>query len=228
MCLQETKVQNEEFPSRLFEDAGYHPVFHGQKSYNGVAVLCAGKPDSVSFGFNDGKGTEEARLIHVKKGSLNLVNTYVPQGREPGSRHFSYKMEWFWRLLDYFKRNVAARESLLWCGDFNAAPTADDVHDPVRLEGHVCFCEPVRRVMETFRQWGMEDVFRRHHQGPGYYSFFDYRRKDSVLKNRGWRIDHVWATSALAQKSVKAWIDLEPRMEKRPSDHTVVAVQFDM
>ncbi len=241
VCLQETKVQDPDFPVAVFRDAGYHAAFRGEKSYNGVAILSTVKPTRVAFGLDDDGPADEARLAAATVRGLRVVNTYVPQGRATDDPMFAYKLEWLARLRAYFERLAHGRTGaerhgagradaprILWMGDLNVAPEPIDVHDPKRLLGHVCFHPDVRRALDAMRQLGFEDVFRRHVPSPGHYSFFDYRVKDAVERNVGWRVDHVWATAPLARRSTAAWIDLAPRRAEGTSDHAPVVAEFDV
>jgi exodeoxyribonuclease-3 len=121
LCIQETKVQDQDFPREPFEDSAYHCTFRGQKSFNGVAILSKTPPTSVSFGFGDGDAKEEPRMITVFIDGIPIVNTYIPQGTAPDSERFQYKLEWFHRLHDYFSTHFQPSEPLVWLGDFNVA-----------------------------------------------------------------------------------------------------------
>lgn len=226
LCLQETKVQDRDFPEEEIREAGYHVIFRGEKSYNGVAIICQSPPDKVSYGLGTRKEADETRLIAAVIDGVNVVNTYVPQGRDPESEHFGYKLKWFDRLLSFFKKNYTPESPLVWVGDLNIAPEDKDVHDPKRLLGHVDFHPEVQKKLEKVMAWGFVDVFRKHKPGPGEYSFWDYRVKGAMEKGFGWRVDHIMATRAMADKSVSAWIDKEPRKAPKPSDHTPIAASF--
>ena len=231
VCLQETKAQDPDFPLASFRDLGYEAAFRGEKSYNGVAILSTVKPTRVAFGLDDEGPADEARLAAATIRGLRVVNTYVPQGRATDDPMFAYKLEWLARLRTYFERLASERAGggrVLWMGDLNVAPEPIDVHDPKRLLGHVCFHPDVRRALDEMRRLGFEDVFRRHVPGPGQYSFFDYRVKDAVGRNVGWRVDHIWASAPLARRSTAAWIDLEPRRAEGTSDHAPVVAEFDV
>jgi exodeoxyribonuclease-3 len=228
LCLQETKVQDSDFPRKPLEEAGYHCTFRGEKSYNGVATLSKIPPDKVSFGFDDGQAGEEPRLLVATIQNIPVVNTYVPQGYEPGSEKFQYKLRWFGRLLDYFSRHFHPDLPLLWVGDFNVAPEPIDVYDPGRLLGKVGFHPEEHRALSAVKAWGFVDVFRRHQAEEKMHTFWDYRIPRALERGLGWRLDHIWATFCLANKSTRAWIDVQPRALHKPSDHTFLAAEFDM
>jgi exodeoxyribonuclease-3 len=227
LCLQETKVQDEDFPAEPIRDAGYHVVFRGQKAYGGVAIISREEPREVAFGFDDGREPVEARLIRAVIGGIPVVNTYVPQGRTPDSEHFQYKLEWLARLRAFLERYYSPQEPLLWMGDFNVAPEPIDVYDPKRLKNHADFHPEAREALEHVKEWGFVDVFRLHHPDePEQYTFWDYRVRDALERGLGWRVDHIWATAPLADKSSRAWIDVEARRAERPSDHTFLVAEF--
>lgn len=228
LCVQETKVVDEDFPAAEIGSLGYRAVYRGEKSYNGVAVLSRHEIEGVSCGF-DGNGSDEGtRLIAVRVMGVDIVNTYVPQGTSPDSDRFQYKLQWFGRLLDYFSRRFTPGGRLVWLGDFNVAPEPIDVHDPKRLLGHVGYHPDEHRALAAVKSWGFVDIFRKHHPEAGHYTFWDYRVRDSVARGLGWRVDHIWATGAMAALSVDASIDREPRTWEKPSDHTPLVAEFSL
>jgi exodeoxyribonuclease-3 len=227
VCLQETKVQDEDFPVAPFWEVGYHVAFRGQKAHAGVAIVSRVEPQEVAFGLDDGGEPDEPRLIRAVIRGVPVVNTYVPQGRSPDSEHFRYKLEWLARLRAFFHRHYSPQAPLLWMGDFNVAPEPIDVHDPDKLKKHVAFHPDARAALEQVRAWGFLDVFRRHHaEEPGHYTFWDYRVRGALERGIGWRVDHIWATEPLARRSTRAWIDVDARRAERPSDHTFLVAEF--
>lgn len=227
LAVQETKVQDAEFPETEIETAGYHVVFCGQKAYNGVAVISRNPPDAVVSGF-DGEA-DKTRILRVRFGDIEIINTYAPQGRERESEQYRYKLEWFRRFADLLQAAYSPEGKVIWLGDLNVAPEAIDVHDPVALEGHVCFNRELTALFYDVCSWGLFDVFRKHHPEPEQYTFFDYRTFGAVSRKMGWRIDHILATKPLRDRSWNAWIDLEPRRSKvfKPSDHTFLVAEFE-
>jgi exodeoxyribonuclease-3 len=229
LCMQETKVEDEKFPAKEFEAAGYHVVFKGQKRYNGVAIASLVKPDRVSIGLDDGGPADGDRLIRGVFSGIPVVNTYVPQGYDREDPRFQYKLLWFKRLRELFARHYSPENPLIWCGDLNVAPEQIDVHNPKRLLGHVCFNPEVWDVYDSVKAWGLVDVFRKHHPGEaGQYTFFDYRVPKAVERGLGWRVDHILATPVLANQSISSFIDMRPRLAEKSSDHTMVTAEFEV
>ncbi len=218
LCLQETKVQDAEFPADAFRLAGWHIAFQGEKSYNGVALVSKTAPDEVSFGL-DSEPADPTRLVHARFGKIHVVNTYVPQGREIDHAMYAYKLAWFARLKQYFQKNIGAGAPLLWCGDLNVARHPIDVTNPENKKDHVCYHQAVRDAFEDVLAFGFTDLFRKHNPELVDYSFYDYRAPFNPDQKRGWRIDYVLATPPLAQTSAAAAIDIVPRTRPKPSDH---------
>jgi exodeoxyribonuclease III len=228
LCLQETKVQDSEFDSLPFLELGYSIVFRGQKATSGVAIASLEPLADVRIGFGDGEDPDDGpRLIRARLGDLLVINTYVPQGKSLDHPDYAYKLRFFSRMRALLERESSPAEPLVWVGDLNVAPTDSDVTHPENKRDHVCFHEDVKETFEAIKGWGLVDVFRKHRPGEGEFSFFDYRVKDSLARNIGWRIDHVLATKPLAETSVDAWVDRLPRSWERPSDHTPVVAVFD-
>jgi len=172
LTVQETKVQDADFPTGEFDRSGYKYVFKGQKSYNGVAIFSKSEIANAEFGFED-EPKDQARLIKAEINDIVIVNTYVPQGYSPESEKFEYKVNWFNRLLAYFDKNFKPTDPVLWVGDFNVAPQPIDVYDPEGLLGHVCYHPDVHKALQRVCQWGFVDVFRMHCDEPGQYTFWD-------------------------------------------------------
>ncbi len=226
LCVQETKVQDDDFPKQAFSETGYEYVFKGQKSYNGVGIFSRRHIENVQIGFDD-VPKDEPRLIKAEINGIVIVNTYVPQGYLPDSQKFDYKLNWFDRLLNFFERHFMPTDPIVWVGDFNVAPEPIDVYDPVSLLGHVCFHPDVHEALKKVMSWGFVDVFRMHCKEPGQYTFWDYRMRNAFKTNRGWRLDHIMATQPLADKSAACYIDKNPRLAERPSDHTPIIAEFN-
>lgn len=226
LCVQETKVQDVDFPAEPFDQAGYNYIFKGQKSYNGVAIFSKDKPKNITFGLDDDP-QDQPRLIKAEIKSIAIVNTYVPQGYLPDSEKFQYKLDWFGRLRRYFEKHFKPADPVIWVGDLNIAPEPIDVYDPKALLGHVCYHPAVHKALQEVMQWGFVDVFRMHNKNAGEYTFWDYRMINSFKRNLGWRLDHIMATKPLAEKCIACRIDKKPRIAEKPSDHTPIIAEFD-
>ena len=228
LCVQETKVQDPHFPLEAFAETGYHAVYKGMKSYNGVAIFTKERPQHVFHGLRDDQEPDEPRLLHIKLNGIDILNTYIPQGYLIDSPKYAYKLAWFKRLRDYFAKHLDPQKQALWCGDMNVAPEAIDVHHPEAHEDHVCFHKDARAAYQTAKDWGFQDVFRKLHPDKQLFTFFDYRYPSAVQANRGWRIDHILATAPLAERCTHVDVDLEPRLAPRASDHTFLWAEFDV
>ena len=227
LCLQETKAKTEDFPELLFSELGYNVACCGLGGHAGVAIVSPHKISKVSFGLLS-EPHDEDRLVEAVVEGVTIVNTYVPQGREVEDEWFAYKLEWFKRLGRHFDEKYTPRKRLAWVGDFNVAPEQRDVYAPEKLLDHVDFHPEARAALGRLRNWGFVDVFRVHNDEAGQYSYYDYRAKDPIGKGTGWRVDHIYATKPLANKSTAAYIDLEPRRAEKPSDHTFVVAEFEL
>ena len=227
LAIQETKVQDADFPLDAFDDTGYKIIYRGQKKYNGVAILSK-EPATDVVSHLPQDASDQARFLKAKVGPVTILNTYVPQGMEVDSEKFEYKLNWFRWLRDYMDAHHNPDEPLVWLGDLNVARTDIDVHDPKRLWGHVCFCEPVQKSLEEVMDWGLTDVFRKFHPEPDHYTFWDYRAPNALKRNAGWRLDYIMTTDTLTKVCKRCWIDRDPRGWEKPSDHTFLLAEFDI
>jgi exodeoxyribonuclease-3 len=225
LCIQETKVQDKDFPSEPFREKSYEVIFTGQKSYNGVAIVAKSEIESIRRGLYEIEG-EEARFIAVYLSNIPIINVYVPQGFAPNTEKFDYKLRWLKDLLSHLQRFHDPAQPLLMAGDFNVALDDRDVYDPKGLDGEVGFHPDERAAMRDLLSWGLVDVFRQHRPEGGHYTFWDYRIPNGFKRNLGWRIDYLLATKPLADLSEKAWIDKTPRAQPKPSDHTFLIAEF--
>jgi exodeoxyribonuclease III len=227
LCLQETKVQDKDFPVKEFEDLGYQVAFRGQKSYNGVAIVSRHPMTEITKGLY-GEEAEEARFVSASIRGLSILNAYVPQGVAVGSERFQYKLRWLSDLLDHMQSHHEAGSPLLLMGDFNVALEPIDVYDPEGLRGQVCFHPDEQAMLRRFLDWGLVDVFRKHHPEGGHYTFWDYRVPNALKRKMGWRIDYLLATRPLAAKSKDSRIDTAARLAEKPSDHTFLIAEFEL
>ena len=225
LFLQETKVQDKDFPVKAIEETGYYVVFNGQKSYNGVALISKQPPEATRKNLYEGGG-EEARFLSAKIGDIPVINVYVPQGFAVGTEKFQYKLRWMKDLLEHIKRNYGPDTPLLMAGDFNVAFRPIDLFDPEKYRGDVGFHPDEQAALQEFFDWGLVDIFRKHQPDGGHYTFWDYRIPNAFKRKMGWRIDLILATAPMADKSRKAWIDTEPRTGPKPSDHTFIIAEF--
>ena len=226
LCIQETKVEDKDFPLLQMKQLGYNCVYCGEKSYNGVAILSKEPMEEVSFGFNDGEKDFPTRVIYAKYKGIWILNTYVPQGKEITHTDYQVKLEFLSRIKRFMDNNSIYDLPFLWTGDMNVAPTEIDLTNPKTNRENVCFYLPLREKFSLISD-GLVDLFRKFHPESGHYSFFSYLVKDSLSRNIGWRVDHIFATESLAKKSCGCYIDRTPREWDRPSDHVPVVAVFD-
>ncbi len=226
MCLQETKVRDEDFPADAFRGAGYHPSFRGMKAYNGVATLTRVKPEKVIHGLHEGPDNEDFRIIQTVVGGIPVINTYVPQGSTITSEKYAFKLEWFRRLREYFETSLNPESPAIWVGDLNVAPEPIDVYHPDKRVNDVDFHIDARNAFKATAAWGFVDVFRKLHPDVVQYTYWDYFR-NALQRNFGWRIDHILATAPLADRCIAAEVDMAPRQGSGTSDHTIVWAEFE-
>jgi exodeoxyribonuclease-3 len=226
VCLQELKVTDADFPFDEVRAAGYEAAVHGQKTYNGVAVLSRTPITEVEAGMGDGVDDPEARLISVRTAEVRVVSAYVPNGKMVGSDKWAYKLGWLARLRAYLDRTADPAAPLVLCGDFNVAPEDRDVARPDEWRGTVLCHEDARAALGAVVGWGLVDAIRLHHTGEGPYTWWDYRML-GFPKNNGLRIDHILVTRPLAERCREAYVVRDERKGKLPSDHAPVVAVFE-
>ncbi len=227
VCLQETKCTDEQFPADALRGAGYHAAYHGQKSYNGVAILSKLEPRDVRTALCDEEEDAQARVIVATVGDFRVFSVYAPNGQAVGSPAYDYKLKWYARLRNCLLQNEAAASKLVVCGDFNVAPEDIDVHDPLLWSGAIMCSDGERAAFRSLCDAGLRDTLRLKHREAGLFSWWDYRML-SFPKNRGLRIDGVLASDELAARCIDAGIEREMRKGKEPSDHAPVWATFDL
>jgi exodeoxyribonuclease-3 len=227
MCLQETKVQDRDFPAEPLRSAGYYVTFRGKSGYNGVATLTVSAPERVLYGFREGVDEEDDRALLTVVGGVPILNTYVPQGYKINSDKYAFKLQWFDRVRGYFDEHLDPARPAIWLGDLNVAPEPIDVYHPDRRVNDVDFHIDARNAYKTAVAWGFTDVFRRLYPDRVQYTYWDYFR-NAFENNWGWRIDHILATPPLAERCRATDVDLAPRRAPGASDHTVVWADFDV
>jgi exodeoxyribonuclease-3 len=227
LALQETKCEDSKFPAADFEECGYHVAFHGQKTFNGVAIVSPHPIQNVRTGFGDPTWPEDARIISADIEGYRILNTYVPNGTAVGTDKFEYKLRWLERFRRLLDERYRPTDNLVWLGDINIAPTSDDVYNPKRFYGAVGHHPLEWEALDRIRDWGLVDIFRRFQQGPGHYTYWDFIIVTAAEKNFGWRIDHIYTPQHLAERAKSCWIDREMRFAPKPSDHTFVIAEFE-
>jgi exodeoxyribonuclease III len=225
LALQETKLADDDFPRLEIEAAGYQVVHHGQKTYNGVAILSRGPLADVSFGIA-GFEDPQRRVLAATYGGVRVVDVYVPNGESVGSDKFAYKLDWLERLRRHLVEELERHPRLVLVGDFNIAPEERDVHDPALWDGRVLFSGPERAALRELFGIGLADSFRLFEQPERQYSWWDYRM-NAFRRKMGLRIDHILISAPLRSHCVSCRIDIEPRRRERPSDHAPVVAAFE-
>lgn len=222
LCLQELKCEDKAFPLAEIEAAGYHAVFNGQKTYNGVAILSRTPATDVQRdipGFAD----EQRRIIAATVDGVRVISAYVVNGQALGSEKFAYKMDWLAALTRWLGEELAQHPQLALAGDFNIAPDARDAHPDWKDEIHVSV--PEREAFQRLLALGLADAFRCFEQPEKVFSWWDYRMM-AFRRNFGLRIDHILLSAPLAARATRCWVDKAPRKLERPSDHAPVVVEL--
>jgi len=225
VCLQETKCTDEQFPALALQSTGYDAVYHGEKSYNGVAILSKVKLRNIRASLCDEVVDLQARVISATSRNLRVYSVYAPNGQAVGSAAYEYKLDWYKRLRDCLAKEKDV--DLVVCGDFNVAPGDTDVHDPQLWRGAIMCSDGERRAFQQLCGIGLRDTLRLHPHEPGVFTWWDYRML-AFPKNRGLRIDAVLASGALAEKCTASGVDREMRKGKDPSDHAPIWADFDL
>ena len=224
-CLQELKVPDDDFPVGAFSEIGYHSYFTGQKSYNGVAILSKQPLENVETNLPDFEDPQR-RFIKADYQGITLVNVYVPNGQALDSDKFVYKRAWFAKLQLAMRNYLVQNSKVVLVGDFNITPSDSDVHDHAKWRGKI-HCSAIERLMlQNLMSEGLFDTYRRFHQQPDQFSWWDYRT-DGYSRNEGLRIDLILSSSDLLDVAEDCVIDESPRKLERPSDHTPVVVQYN-
>ena len=225
--LQETKLEDHRFPDDALLEAGYRSVFHGQKTYNGVAILARDRSIAdvqVAIpGFDD----PQARAIAATVGEVRIVNLYVVNGQDVGTEKYAYKLRWLEAVHAWLSDELRRYPKLVVLGDFNIAPDARDVHDPaVWNDDHILTSTAEREALQRLLALGLYDGFRLHNDEGGIFSWWDYRQA-AFRRNLGLRIDLTLVSEGLRGAAVASGIDRTPRQWERPSDHAPAFVVLD-
>ena len=228
VCLQETKVADDAFAETLGDELssrGYEAAVHGEVAWNGVAILSRVGLDEVVTGLADGPGfpRPEARAVAATCDGVRVHSVYVPNGREPDSDHYRYKLAWLGALRDVV---AAGPDATVVCGDMNIAPTDADVFDPDAYIGQTHVTPPERAALAALQAVGLHDVVREHWPRERVFTYWDYRA-GMFHQDLGMRIDLILAGDPVAARVQAAWVDRQARKGKGPSDHAPVIVDLD-
>jgi len=232
LCLQEIKLETERFPHERMEALGYRAVVAGQKGYNGVAIVSRHQlppAEAVQIGV-PGFDDPQRRAIAATFGDLRVIDLYVVNGQTVGSDKFAYKLAWLAACTDWLQAEARRWSRLAVVGDFNIAPTDDDVHDPAAWAGQVLCSEEERAFFRRWLDLGLVDSFRLFAQPPRTFSWWDYRNL-AFPKNLGLRIDHILVSAPLAERCRSVEIHRDERKgrdDDKPSDHAPVTASFDL
>ncbi|MAS08633.1 exodeoxyribonuclease III [Salinisphaera sp.] len=229
LALQETKLTDDKFPVDALLEAGYHAVFNGQKTYNGVALLSRQPAEDVVHalpGFED----DAKRVIAGTVDGTRVIGVYCPNGKDIDNPSYTYKLEWFAALATWLADELTRHDRLVLTGDFNIAPRPCDTYDADKWEGRILCSEPERAALQTLLDAGLTDLwplFEADKEGRHCFTWWDYRH-GGWARNAGLRIDHVLASSALRKVCTGCKAHVGERGRKRPSDHVPVVAEFDL
>lgn len=231
LCLQEIKCTDETFPREAFESLGYNCAVHGQKSYNGVAVLSKRPLEDITPRLPRGDGDDHARYLETvlsgARGIVRVASIYAPNGNPIGTDKFRYKLAWLNRLAAHAQDLLALEEPIVLMGDFNVIPMPEDCYDPKAWEMDALFQPESRAALRRLSNLGYTDAFRACHDEPHRYTFWDYTA-GCWQRNRGIRIDHVLLSPQAADRLKGCCIDREVRGRERPSDHVPVWCELEI
>lgn len=221
LCLQETKVEDAGFPLEPLEKLGYHVATFGQRSYNGVAILSTQPLADVSREFGDGQDDGDARVIAATTHGMRVVCLYVPNGQELTSDRYPYKLAWYGRLRAYLERTAKPTDPLVVCGDMNVTPDDRDVWSPEKWKDQIHCSTPEREALANMTAFGLIDLFRAKYPDARTWSWWDYRGV-SFFKDQGLRIDVIYGTQPIADRTTSVTIDRNARKGQDASDHAPV------
>jgi len=229
VCLQETKCVDEAFPREPLEALGYNVAVHGQKTFNGVAILSKFKFDEVTPRLPGDADDDHARFLEATvstaRGALRVACIYLPNGNPPETDKYSYKISWMDRLCKYADERLQLEEPLVLAGDYNVIPTPADVHDPAAWAKDALFLPQTREKFRALAHLGLTDAIRAVSDDRGLYTFWDYQA-GAWQKNWGIRIDHLLLSPQAADRLSAAGIDKHVRSWEKPSDHVPVYVDL--
>mgnify|MGYP000022268574 CR=1 FL=1 len=225
LAIQETKAENAHFPAAVFEELGYHVIFHGQKSYNGVAMITKLPLSDVITHLPGSDDDKECRLMAATLGDLRIINVYVPNGQDLNTAKYEYKLQWLERFKDFVEAQLKDYPNVILLGDFNIAPTGEDVYDEKIWQNRILVSDPERAVLKKLLDLGFKDSFRLFERPEKLYSWWDYRTM-AFRRNLGLRIDLILLSLPLTERCIQSEIDKNPRGDEKPSDHAPVWVEL--
>jgi exodeoxyribonuclease-3 len=229
LCLQELKCQDEQFPRAEIEDAGYNALVHGQKSWNGVAILSKRPVEEARRGLPGDDDDTHSRYIEATvpfgKGVLRVASIYLPNGNPAGTDKTVYKHAWMDRLRAHVRELLVLEEPLVLAGDYNVIPAPEDVYDPQAWLGDALFMPATRQKFRALLHLGLTDALRATTDAPGMYTFWDYQA-GAWQRNNGLRIDHLLLSPQAADRLESVAIDRDMRAKDKPSDHVPIRADF--
>ena len=229
VCLQETKSLDDAFPREPLEALGYNVAVHGQKAFNGVAVLSKVRFDEVTPRLPGDAEDDHARFMEVvvstEQGALRIASIYLPNGNPPDTDKYTYKIKWMDRLIRYARERIELEEPLVLAGDFNVIPSPADARNPQVWQGDALFLPQTRQKFQSLCNLGLNDAIRAASDAPGIYTFWDYQA-GAWQKNNGIRIDHLLMSPQASDRFIAAGIDKHVRGWEKPSDHVPVWADF--
>jgi exodeoxyribonuclease-3 len=225
LALQETKLTDDKFPNVQIEEAGYHVVYSGQPTYNGVAILSTSPAEDVITDV-EGLDDPQRRILAATIDGVRIINLYVVNGYKPDTEKYQYKMHWLEKVTAFIESQLDEYENVVVLGDFNIAPDERDVWDAEYWKDKILCTDKEREKLDTILDLGFDDSFRLLHDDAGHFSWWDYRMA-GFRRNLGLRIDLILVNEPMAEMLTSAYIDKTPRAWERPSDHTPVIAEFD-
>ena len=227
LVLQELKLDQDKFPAAALQMMGWHSVWSGQKTYNGVAIISHSEPQDVHTGLPAMPDDPQRRVIAATIGGVRVINVYCVNGEAPDSPKFQYKQQWFAALTEFVRDEMARYEKLVLLGDFNIAPTDDDCYDAEKWRGKILCTDSERGWFKNLLDLGLTDSLRKIHPEGAFYTWFDYRGA-MFQRGLGLRIDHLLVSPALSAVLKDVQVDSDARAQERPSDHAPVWAEFDL
>lgn len=229
--LQEIKCMDEKFPADAFEERGYNVLVHGQKTYNGVALLSKHPVDDVMRGLPGDESDEQARYIEAlvmpdDTDPIRIGGLYLPNGNPAPGPKYDYKLNWMARLTAHAKSLLASEETFVLAGDYNVIPQAEDVHEPKAWEGDALYRPETHAAFRELVNLGLTDAVRQIDPSSILYTFWDYQR-GSWQKDNGIRIDHLLLSPQAADRLKDAGVDRNERGKEKPSDHVPVWIEIN-